>query len=144
MSSINGLRGGAASRRQRMLDGFAVTASVLCLIHCLLLPMLLVALPVLAAMLEVPESFHAAAFIVAVPTSALALLSGYRRHRAVHPAIVAFAGLALLGTGAFAVESENLERAISSIGAVLLAIGHVWNWRTLSHRAATCPAKDAG
>lgn len=69
-------------RRQRWLDGFAVTASVLCLIHCLVLPALLVALPVLATMLAVPERFHAVAFALALPTSVLAIASGYRRHRA--------------------------------------------------------------
>ncbi|MFW1406273.1 MerC domain-containing protein, partial [Vibrio parahaemolyticus] len=57
-----------------------MTASVLCLIHCLVLPAILVALPVLATMLAVPESFHAVAFALALPTSVLAMTLGHRRH----------------------------------------------------------------
>lgn len=120
----------SAPRRQRLLDGFAVTASLLCLIHCLLLPTLLIALPVLATMLAVPESFHAAAFATAVPTSILAMWSGVVRHGRRAPVLVAALGLTLLGIGAFAIDSELAERAVTSIGAVTLAIAHVANWRT--------------
>lgn len=42
-------------------------------------------------------------------------------------------GLTLLGTGAFAIDSETAERAVSTAGAVLLAVAHVGNWRALSH-----------
>ncbi|MEH3038860.1 MAG: MerC family mercury resistance protein [Sphingomonas paucimobilis] len=112
-----------------MLDGFAVTASLLCLIHCLLLPLLLIALPVLATMLMLPESFHTIAFAVALPTSALAMASGIARHRRPRPLVLALLGLALLGTGAFAVDTEAVERIVTSIGAVILAVAHLLNWR---------------
>ncbi|WP_298089808.1 MerC domain-containing protein [uncultured Sphingomonas sp.] len=134
-----------SDRRQRWLDGFAVTASVLCLIHCLVLPAILVALPVLATMLAVPETFHAIAFALALPTSVLAIASGYRRHRRRWPFILAGAGLTLLGIGAFAIDTETAERAVSTTGAVLLAVAHVGNWRALSHRTGTrpaCPTED--
>ncbi|MDJ0277462.1 MerC domain-containing protein [Sphingomonas sp. 2R-10] len=117
------------SRRQRLLDGFAVAASLLCLVHCLLLPLLLVALPVLATILIVPEAFHAIAFALAVPTSLVALGAGYRRHRRTLPAALALMGLALLGTGAFAVDGETVERIVTSIGGVVLAAAHLLNWR---------------
>ncbi|WP_082467521.1 MULTISPECIES: MerC domain-containing protein [unclassified Sphingomonas] len=122
-------------RRQRLLDGFAVTASLLCLIHCLALPLLFVALPVLATMLVVPEAFHAIAFTFAVPTSMLAMASGHARHGRHGPALLAGAGLALLGLGAFAVEAEVAERIVSSIGAVILATAHALNWRALPPRS---------
>ncbi|MGN5373336.1 MerC domain-containing protein [Sphingomonas hankookensis] len=120
-------------RRQRWLDGFAVTASVLCLIHCLLLPAILVVLPVLATMLAVPERFHAMAFALALPTSVLAIAAGYRRHGRRWPFVVAAIGLTLLGMGAFAIDGEVTERVVSTAGAVLLAVAHVGNWRALSH-----------
>ena len=118
-----------APRRQRLLDGFAVTASLLCLIHCLLLPMLLIALPVLATMLVVPEAFHAIAFAVAVPTSIVAMVSGRARHGRYLPILLGGVGLMLLGIGAFATEGGVAERGMTSIGAVTLAIGHLLNWR---------------
>lgn len=127
----------AAPRRQRLLDGFAVTASMLCLIHCLLLPILLIALPVLATMLVVPEAFHTIAFAIALLTSLLAMASGHARHHRFGPVILAAAGLMLLGIGAFAIDSETAERIVTSVGAVTLAVAHVLNWRT---RPATTAA----
>ncbi len=121
-------------RRQRLLDGFAVAASLLCLIHCLLLPLLLIAIPLLATMLAVPEAFHAVAFAIAVPTSLLALGGGYRRHRRWRPAKMAIVALTLLGIGAFAVEGVITERIVTSAGAILLAVAHLLNWRYVSHR----------
>lgn len=129
-----------APRRQRLLDGFAVTASLLCLVHCLLLPMLLIALPVLATMMVVPEAFHAVAFAVALPTSILAMASGRARHGRHRPAMLAAAGLVLLGLGAFAIEAETVERIVTSIGAVTLAVAHALNWRALSVRSAAMAA----
>ena len=129
-----------APRRQRMLDGFAVTASLLCLIHCLLLPLLLIALPVLATMLVLPESFHTIAFAVAMPTSVLAMASGIARHRRLWPALLAVVGLALLGTGAFAIDAEAAERVVTSIGAVILAVAHILNWRAVPVRPTEATA----
>jgi hypothetical protein len=131
--------------RQRWLDGLAVTASILCLIHCLLLPALLIALPVLAAMLVVPESVHAIAFVLAVPISLLAILSARGRHARRWPFRIAGVGLVLLGVGAFAVSNEMIERIVTSAGAVLLALAHIGNWRALSHHAEACrihPTED--
>lgn len=125
----------AVPRRQRLLDGFAVTASLLCLIHCLMLPLLLIAVPVLATMLTIPESFHAVAFAIAVPTSLLALAAGHARHRRRMPALLTVVALALLGIGAFAIERETAERIVTSLGAVLLAVAHLLNWRS----APRCP-----
>ncbi|KQM64764.1 hypothetical protein ASE65_16055 [Sphingomonas sp. Leaf16] len=114
-----------------MLDGVAVTASVLCLVHCLALPLALIAVPVLATMLAVPEAFHVIAFAFAVPTSILAMASGYRRHALRRPAALAGVGLTLLGLGAFGVDTETVERIVTSIGAVILATAHILNWRAL-------------
>lgn len=130
----------SAPRRQRLLDGFAVTASLLCLIHCLLLPVLFIALPVLATMLALPEAFHAAAFAVAVPTSALAMVSGIARHRRQRPAILAGIGIILLGIGAFAIDAELTERVVTSIGALTLAVAHILNWRARPTCSTTAAA----
>ncbi|MFZ3485392.1 MerC domain-containing protein [Sphingomonas sp. 3-13AW] len=126
-----------AVQRQHWLDAAAMGASLLCLMHCLLLPTLLVAVPMLAAFLTLPESFHALAFAFAVPTSALALGLGYRRHRHPLPLAIAAVGLPLLGAGAFLPTGPWLEMTLSVTGALLLALGHAWNWRA-GMRPATC------
>jgi hypothetical protein len=118
----------SAAQRQQWLDGAAMGASLLCLVHCMVLPALVVAVPMLAAFLTLPESFHALAFAFAVPTSALALGLGYRRHRHPLPLAIAAVGLPLLGAGAFLPTGPWLEMGLSVSGALLLALGHGWNW----------------
>lgn len=128
-----------AARRQQWLDGAAMGASLLCLAHCLLLPVLIVAVPMLAAFLTLPESFHALAFAFAVPTSAVALGLGFRRHRHPLPLVIAALGLPLLGAGAFLPTGPVVETALSVAGALLLALGHGWSWH-----ASTRPPAVAG
>lgn len=111
------------------LDSVAIGASIACLVHCLLLPIFLALLPAASAFLRVPESFHVAAFLLAVPASALAMRSGYRHHSIVLPAAFAFVGLLFLGLGALGELGFLLEAGMSVIGSLLLAFGHLRNWR---------------
>lgn len=120
----------------RWLDGVAEMASILCLIPGRVVPAVLLVLPVLATMLAVPASFRAFAFVRALPTSVLAMAPGHRRYGLWWPFIAAVIGLALLGIGAFAIESETVERAVSSVGAAVLAVAHVGNWRVRSHASS--------
>lgn len=111
------------------LDSFAIGASIACLVHCLLLPILFALLPAASTFLRIPESFHIAAFLLAIPASALAMRSGYRRHGTALPAAFAFTGLILLGLGALAGLGFFFEAGTSVIGSLLLAFGHLRNWR---------------
>ena len=117
--------------RQRYYDGAAIGASVLCLIHCLLLPVLIILLPALAAFLTVPEAFHLWALVFAAPASALTLGTAYGLHRSVKPALIVFPGVVLLALGALVALSESMETALTVVGALLLAIGHALNWHGL-------------
>ncbi|MCW2366297.1 hypothetical protein M2341_001744 [Sphingobium sp. B7D2B] len=115
--------------RNDWLDGFAVCASVACMIHCLGLPLLLAALPAFADQIDPGESFHAVVLALAVPTSALALVSGWRRHRAPVPLAIGAVGLALMAVGILFASREILETAITVSGSLLLAGAHIANWR---------------
>lgn len=122
-----------ATLRQDLFDRLAIGASTLCLIHCLALPALLVAIPALSVFLSVPEGFHALAFAFAVPTSAAALTLGHRRHRRTRPTLVAVLGLTAIGIAALAPWSEAAETAITVAGSLLLAAGHALNARAMRH-----------
>ncbi|WP_448664628.1 MerC domain-containing protein [Sphingomonas sp. CJ20] len=121
------------ARRREIYDGMAIGASILCLIHCLLLPLLIVLVPTLAAFLAVPESFHLWALAFAVPSSVGALGTGYRRHHELRPIVIVIPGIVLLSVGAIAASSEWMETALTVPGALLLAIGHAVNWRAMRH-----------
>ncbi len=115
-------------QRHNWLDGAAVTASALCLFHCLALPVLIAALPALAQSLDLGEGVHAAMLAIAVPTSGLALLAGYRRHGAIVPIVSGTAGLILLAGGLIALRPPT-ELLLTVAGSLLLAAAHVANWR---------------
>ncbi len=55
--------------------------AVICGIHCLVTPVLLVALPILATTFWVDENFHLWMILLVIPTTSLALWSGCRRHK---------------------------------------------------------------
>jgi hypothetical protein len=70
-----------SSRSQSWLDRTAIFLAVLCGIHCLATPILLVALPLLANTVWVSEHFHLGMLLVVFPTSLIAAFAGCRRHR---------------------------------------------------------------
>ena len=110
-------------------DGLAVGASVLCLIHCLALPILIAALPALAARLDLGEGFHLAVLAFALPVSAVALGEGWWLHRGLTPLVVGAAGLVLLAAGLAFEEWVAVETGVTVAGSLLLAGAHVANWR---------------
>lgn len=122
-------RRNASSMKGDWLDGFAVVASVTCMIHCLGLPLLLAALPAFADRIDPGESFHAIVLAFAVPTSAIALVGGWRKHRAFVPLAVGSVGLVLMAVGIVFASREILETAITVSGGLLLAGAHIANWR---------------
>ncbi|WP_448663428.1 MerC domain-containing protein [Sphingomonas sp. CJ20] len=135
------------ARWEQRLDGFALCASTLCMLHCLALPLVLAALPALATRLEVGESFHAIVLAFAVPTSALALIGGWRRHRAAAPMLVGAVGLTLMASGIAFATREALETGLTVAGSLFVAGAHIGNWRQRrahcrvdGQRAATAPS----
>jgi len=119
-------------RMEGLLDGFAVCASAACMVHCLVLPLVLAALPAVASRIGAGEGFHAIALMAALPTSALALAGGWRRHRAFGPVVVGSVGLLLMAFGLLFAERHAIETAVTVAGSLCLAGAHVANWRRRS------------
>lgn len=117
-----------------LADGTGVGASLLCIVHCLLLPLAIAFIPALGALIALPESAHLVLFITAVPVSSVAIVAGFRRHGAALPGSVAVVGLVLIGVGALAGLPLLVETSVTVAGSLALAIGHLWNWR-----APACP-----
>ncbi|HLQ86232.1 MAG TPA: MerC domain-containing protein [Salinisphaeraceae bacterium] len=118
------------------LDTFAVGLSGLCLIHCLILPLLVALFPLLGATLMSHEAFHQIILIAVVPTTAIALGLGYRRHRHLPVAILGVTGIGALVLAAFALHSlraHYLETWITVAGGIVLALAHISNFRRCRH-----------
>ncbi|NJC44575.1 MerC domain-containing protein [Xanthomonas arboricola] len=120
-----------------VLDNSAIALSSLCLLHCLALPLLAAALPLLGAWSRA-EWVHVVFATAAVPLSGYALWSSHRRHALPAPVwALAVFGLAGLVLGASGVAGGSWETPITVIGSLLLASTHLLNLR-LRRRAGTC------
>jgi hypothetical protein len=111
----------------QMLDGSAIGLSGLCLVHCLALPVVAAVSPMLGVWSQA-EWVHLTFVLLAAPLSAAALVMTRPRR----PAAMALAagGLALLAAALFFHEAET---AMTVAGGLILASGHLVNWRGRLH-----------
>ena len=130
---------------QAVTDKFAIGLSMMCAIHCLALPFLLVLLPSMAALQLDNEVFHLWMVVAVLPTSIYALTLGCKQHKRYRLLILSVIGLALLVMGLVLGEvliGEAGEKLLSVIGAGFVAAGHWFNYRlcrALKHKECASP-----
>jgi cell division protein FtsW (lipid II flippase) len=116
---------------QKNLDRFAISVSVLCILHCLLTPMLLIAIPVMSSTILAEELFHKLLVFLVLPVSLFALFIGCRRHRDRKVLLLGSIGLFfLVAVALFGHEllGESGEKTATVISGLILAVGHFRNY----------------
>ena len=120
------------------IDRFAVSLSLLCVVHCLLTPILLVAMPSLTSTVLGGEKLHLLLVFLILPTSLFSLTLGCKRHSRWIFWIAGLVGLALLIAGGF-VEPLGLdhhwETRLTLIGSAFVASAHILNFIECRKRA---------
>ena len=119
------------SQIQPKADALAVSLSVLCILHCLLLPILVIAMPAMASLFFVDEAFHIWMVVAVIPVSTLALYSGWKKHLVLQVGIMGSIGLLLISCAAFLGHeyiSEFWERYLTVIGTTVITFAHIWNY----------------
>ncbi|MCO7224267.1 MerC domain-containing protein [Pleionea sp. CnH1-48] len=130
---------------QAITDKFAIGLSLMCAIHCLALPVLLVLIPSLMALNLDNEAFHIGMVIAVLPTSVFALTLGCKQHKRYSVVIFGGIGLSLLILALVlgeAVIGEAGEKILTALGASFVALGHWFNYRlcqTHQHEDCACP-----
>jgi len=117
---------------QTFADKASISLSFLCAVHCLAMPLLVTLLPALVALPMADEAFHKWMLFGVIPISSAALFMGCKKHKRYRVLITGFIGLAILTAAALIghdVLGEIGEKALTVIGAAVLAIGHFWNYR---------------
>ncbi len=110
------------------LDRIAVFLSGLCLVHCLAVPFALVFGPLLGEWLTYSDTqVHWFLLALALPTSALALWRGYRKHHSRVTVWLGSTGLMLMFIGVSHFIGEDWEVALTVVGVSALLIAHVRN-----------------
>jgi hypothetical protein len=113
------------------LDKLAVSASAICAVHCLCLPLLLGVFPALGTTLLGQEAFHVVLLWFVVPLSVVAVFLGCRQHKDKWVAVMGLTGLAVLifaATLGHDLLGEEGERITTLIGACAIAAGHLRNY----------------
>lgn len=114
-------------------DKMAIGISVLCTLHCLVLPILLVALPPVSGLMALSdEVFHQWLLFAVLPISFFAIFAGFAHHRRMSVSMITVSGIILLisaVTIGHDVLGETGEVVLTVIGSLLVAIGHFQNLR---------------
>lgn len=116
---------------QMYTDKISISLSILCVVHCLALPLILVFMPSTLGLLLEGEAFHLFMIFVVLPISAYALTMGCQKHKNKQLVVAGAAGLAFLiaGIALEHVVGEFGEKALTLIGASILALVHFKNYR---------------
>jgi hypothetical protein len=110
----------------------AIAGSALCALHCLATPLLIVLVPAVASTFFAEETFHRWMLLYVVPTSALALWLGCRRHGNRSVLLLGLAGVTIIAAAAFwghDLVGASGERAATVVSGLIIATGHWRNYR---------------
>jgi hypothetical protein len=125
-------------------DRLGITLSIVCLVHCLVLPFAIVALPLVAAQWLDTSTFHTAMALALLPVALLAVVPGLRMHGRTSVAAAMAAGLSLLSTAAFAGEdllSHEWQIVLTVAGGAILVAAHAVNL-ALCRACPACATHD--
>ena len=115
---------------QATADKSAIALSVLCALHCLLMPAAIVLYPTTLGFLPDNESVHFALLFVVIPVSAYALIKGGKVHKSRKVFITGISGLLVLVVAVALghdVLGEIGEKILTVLGSIIVIIAHAQN-----------------
>ena len=117
-------------------DKIGISASVLCLLHCLFTPVIVLFLPLVGEKIS-HIWFHRIIFVVVLPVAVWAIYNGYQIHKNKRVVYLGAVGISFL-LGATVVDHNDLrmEYALMIVAGISLASAHLVNLRAcrLNHR----------
>lgn len=123
------------SKSRKVLDRVGALGSLLCAIHCALLPLVIAVLPSLGVAAWLGSSFEEAFVLFATGLGLFSMIWGYRRHRAVQALSLLVPGLVVLWVGVLyrPLHESVIPHAIAmTFGGTLVGLAHLANLR-LNH-----------
>jgi len=137
------------------LDKFGILLSGVCMIHCLVTPVLVTLVPVLSLNVWVEDFlFHQLMLWLVIPTSCIALFLGCRKHKKlsivgcrkhkklsiVATGIVGITVLLFVAFFGHDLLDESMEKVVMTIGGLIVAASHYLNFRAC--QSITCSTEN--
>ena len=124
-------------------DKLGIALSIVCLVHCIAVPLLLATGTLFALAGDAHGAFHQWIFWAIVPVAVLAAVPGWRRHGRRGVLVGMAIGAGLISSGAFAedVLPQNAETLLTICGGVMLVASHFINLR-LCRACPVCRRED--
>ena len=120
---------------RRLIDRIGATGSIVCAIHCALLPVAIAVLPSLGIAVWLGDGFEQAFVLFATLLVLFSVVWGYRRHGAIRALGLLLPGLAVLWAGVLYAPLHHalVPHAVAmTLGGTLVGLAHVANLR-LNH-----------
>ncbi|MCY1014894.1 MerC domain-containing protein [Pyxidicoccus sp. MSG2] len=108
-------------------DGVGQWLSALCIVHCVVLPVVLGVLPVAVAGVLGAESVHRWLLVLVAASALASFVPGWRHHRRISAPGLAALGVGLLAGGAFLVPEGAAgwwETGLTLAGGLVMAVAH--------------------
>ncbi|TZF90384.1 MerC domain-containing protein [Cognatilysobacter lacus] len=116
----------------RVLDRLGATGSLVCAIHCAVLPVLLALVPSLGIAAWFGDNFEQGFAMFATALGVTTMVWGYRRHRDVRALRLLLAGLAILWFGVLFEALDDMpfvHGLVMATGGGLVGLAHLANLR---------------
>ena len=119
-------------RHHALLDRLGATGSLLCALHCALLPVVIALLPSIGLAGFLGERIEVAFVLFASAVGLYSLVSGYRRHRLWQALALMLPGLLILWVGILYPPLHQTQWAhagVMTVGGTLVGLAHLANLR---------------
>ena len=119
-----------------MLDRIGITATSICALHCILLPIILPALPLLGLGFLADHFYEHVFLVITAIIGSIAMLSGFKRyHRKLYPFYLLALGIIIYW------QKHDFDPSVQPyfiiVGALLIVVAHFINLR-LCKQCAEC------
>jgi hypothetical protein len=123
-----------------LLDRIGITATSLCALHCILLPVILPALPLLGIGFLADHMWEHVFLVVTAVLGSIAMFSGFKRyHKKLYPFYLLMLGVVIYWQKHDF--SEELQPVFIMIGATLIVAAHIINIK-LCNSCKQCSEHD--
>jgi hypothetical protein len=114
------------------LDKIGICVSILCAVHCALLPLVITLLPLIGFKFLANEHFEVAIIAISLFIGYTSLRGSYRKHYNIRPLIIITQGFLVIFIGKILV-SPHYEWLFLTAGGLLIATAHLYNSKLSMH-----------